>query len=102
MAAMLEMLPFRNRTSVLQSVAPLQKAHTLHYPSNSKRRRPMNLDSALEPDSESVESPPPGTKTGPPNVGTHTQRVAALFRDEYPKLVHYMVSKTGSWPEARD
>ena len=63
----------------------------------------MNLDSALETDSESDESPPPRTKAVPAyNTGTHTQRLAALFRDEYPKLVHYMVSKTGSWPEARD
>lgn len=63
----------------------------------------MNLDSALEQDSEadgsvsSVRTPPRPTFTG-----THTQRVADLFRTEYPKLVHYMVSKTGSWPEARD
>src|SRR5581483_8783501 len=32
----------------------------------------------------------------------HTQRIAELFREEYPKLVHYMVARTGSWPEARD
>jgi RNA polymerase sigma-70 factor (ECF subfamily) len=32
----------------------------------------------------------------------HTKKLEDLFRDEYPKLVHYMVSKTGSWPEARD
>jgi len=63
----------------------------------------MNLDSALEQDSEadgsvsSVRTPPRPTFNG-----THTQRVADLFRTEYPKLVHYMVSKTGSWPEARD
>jgi RNA polymerase sigma-70 factor (ECF subfamily) len=63
----------------------------------------MNLDSALEQDSEadgsvsSVRAPPRPTFNG-----THTQRVADLFRTEYPKLVHYMVSKTGSWPEARD
>ena len=63
----------------------------------------MNLESALAPDSEAKESASAGVaRTGPTLVGTHTQRVAALFRDEYPKLVHYMVSKTGSWPEARD
>jgi RNA polymerase sigma-70 factor (ECF subfamily) len=63
----------------------------------------MNLDSALEPDCESDDGPPTRTKPEPPpKVGTHTERVAALFRDEYPKLVHYMVSKTNSWPEARD
>jgi hypothetical protein len=36
-AAMLEMLPIRNRISVLQSVAPLQKALKLPYPSKSLR-----------------------------------------------------------------
>jgi RNA polymerase sigma factor (sigma-70 family) len=34
--------------------------------------------------------------------GTHTERVAQLFREEHPKLVHYLVSRTGSWAEARD
>jgi RNA polymerase sigma-70 factor (ECF subfamily) len=63
----------------------------------------MNLDSVLAPDSESKENASTGVaRTGTTLAGTHTQRVAALFRDEYPKLVHYMVSKTGSWPEARD
>lgn len=63
----------------------------------------MNLDSAPEPDSEADESPPIPPKTPTSyNTGTHTERVTALFRDEYPKLVHYLVSKTGSWPEARD
>jgi RNA polymerase sigma factor (sigma-70 family) len=64
----------------------------------------MNLDpGAFDPNAGPEESnvarpisPSPAPK------GTHTQRLAELFRDEYPKLVHYMVSKTGSWPEARD
>ena len=64
----------------------------------------MNLDpSAFDPNSEPAESTAARTTPQPPPLkGTHTQRVADLFRDEYPKLVHYMVSKTGSWPEARD
>jgi RNA polymerase sigma-70 factor (ECF subfamily) len=32
----------------------------------------------------------------------HTRRIEELFRDEYARLVHYMVAKTHSWPEARD
>ncbi len=62
----------------------------------------MNLDSALEQDSEADGSASVRTKPQPAFNGSHTQRVADLFRTEYPKLVHYMVSKTGSWPEARD
>lgn len=66
----------------------------------------MNLDpAAFDPNSESEEST--AARTTPPTPptplnGAHTQRLADLFKDEYPKLVHYMVSKTGSWPEARD
>lgn len=62
----------------------------------------MNLDSAFEPDSEADGRASLRVKPQPTSNGTHTQRVADLFRTEYPKLVHYMVSKTGSWPEARD
>src|SRR6201999_2097461 len=32
----------------------------------------------------------------------HPKRVAKLFREEHPRLVHYLVSRTGSWAEARD
>jgi len=32
----------------------------------------------------------------------HAQRVAQLFRDEHDKVVHYLVARTRSWPEARD
>ncbi len=63
----------------------------------------MNLDpAAFDPSSESEEST--AARTTPPTTlnGPHTQRLADLFKEEYPKLVHYMVSKTGSWPEARD
>jgi len=63
----------------------------------------MNLDpAAFDPNSESEEST--AARTTPPTAlnGNHTQRLADLFKEEYPKLVHYMVSKTGSWPEARD
>jgi RNA polymerase sigma factor (sigma-70 family) len=66
----------------------------------------MNLDpAAFDPNSESEEST--AARTTPPTPptrlnGPHTQRLAELFKEEYPKLVHYMVSKTGSWPEARD
>jgi RNA polymerase sigma factor (sigma-70 family) len=63
----------------------------------------MNLDPvAFEPDSASEESTFPGTTTKSSLRDAHTQRIAELFRDEYPKLVHYMVARTGSWPEARD
>jgi RNA polymerase sigma-70 factor (ECF subfamily) len=34
--------------------------------------------------------------------GPHAERVAQLFQEEHPKLVHYLVSRTGSWAEARD
>jgi RNA polymerase sigma factor (sigma-70 family) len=63
----------------------------------------MNLDPvAFEPDSVSEESTFPGTTKKSSLRDAHTQRIAELFRDEYPKLVHYMVARTGSWPEARD
>jgi RNA polymerase sigma-70 factor (ECF subfamily) len=62
----------------------------------------MNLESAFGPDSEADGCASVRVKPRPTSNGTHTQRVADLFRSEYPKLVHYMVSKTGSWPEARD
>ena len=32
----------------------------------------------------------------------HATRVEALFREEHPKVVHYLVARTGSWAEARD
>ena len=63
----------------------------------------MNLDPvAFEPDSSTEESACPGDATKSTARDAHTQRIAELFRDEYPKLVHYMVARTGSWPEARD
>ena len=63
----------------------------------------MNLDPvAFEPESSSEESTFPGMTTKSSLRDAHTQRIAELFRDEYPKLVHYMVARTGSWPEARD
>ena len=63
----------------------------------------MNLDPvAFEPDSTSDEGTFAGTATKSSSSDAQTQRIAALFREEYPKLVHYMVARTGSWPEARD
>lgn len=61
----------------------------------------MNLDPvALESDTTPEETAGPGARV--PGREAHTQRIAELFQSEYPKLVHYMVSRTGSWPEARD
>jgi RNA polymerase sigma factor (sigma-70 family) len=62
----------------------------------------MNLDPVvLESDTALEETAgPQGAQA--PGRAAHTQRIAELFREEYPKLVHYMVSRTGSWPEARD
>jgi RNA polymerase sigma-70 factor (ECF subfamily) len=63
----------------------------------------MNLDPvAFEPDSSTEESACPEGATKSTARDAHTQRIAELFREEYPKLVHYMVARTGSWPEARD
>ena len=63
----------------------------------------MNLDPvAFEPDSSTEESALPEDATKSTARDAHTQRIAELFREEYPKLVHYMVARTGSWPEARD
>jgi RNA polymerase sigma factor (sigma-70 family) len=63
----------------------------------------MNLDPvAIEPDTTSDESICPGSPTQATLRDAHTQKIAELFREEYPKLVHYMVARTGSWPEARD
>jgi RNA polymerase sigma factor (sigma-70 family) len=61
----------------------------------------MKMDPVV-PESDTA----PGELTGPrvesPPRESHTKKIAELFRDEYPKLVHYMVARTGSWPEARD
>ena len=62
----------------------------------------MNLDSVFEATSAVDGSAAARIGTQSTSNTTHTKRVADLFRTEYPKLVHYMVSKTGSWPEARD
>jgi RNA polymerase sigma-70 factor (ECF subfamily) len=63
----------------------------------------MNLDPvALEPDTTSDESAGAGTPPQAAPRDAHAQKMAELFREEYPKLVHYMVARTGSWPEARD
>jgi len=62
----------------------------------------MNLDPvALETDTTPEETAGP-RGTAASGRENHTQRIAELFKDEYPKLVHYMVSRTGNWPEARD
>jgi RNA polymerase sigma factor (sigma-70 family) len=63
----------------------------------------MNLEPvAFEPDSNPDEGTFAGMATKSSSRDAHTQRIAELFREEYPKLVHYMVARTGSWPEARD
>jgi RNA polymerase sigma factor (sigma-70 family) len=63
----------------------------------------MNLDPvAFEPDTVADECDGPEGAAHAAPQGSHAQKIAELFRDEYPKLVHYMVSRTGSWPEARD
>ena len=63
----------------------------------------MNLDPvAFEPDTTSDESAGPGMPAHANPRDAHAQKIAELFREEYPKLVHYMVARTGSWPEARD
>jgi RNA polymerase sigma factor (sigma-70 family) len=63
----------------------------------------MNLDPvAFESDTTTDESACPGSPTQAASRDAHTQKIAELFREEYPKLVHYMVARTGSWPEARD
>ena len=63
----------------------------------------MNLDpAAFEPDTTADESAGPGVRRQATPRDAHAQKMAELFREEYPKLVHYMVARTGSWPEARD
>jgi RNA polymerase sigma-70 factor (ECF subfamily) len=63
----------------------------------------MNLDPvAFDPDTTTGESACPGTLSQATPRDAHTKKIAELFREEYPKLVHYMVARTGSWPEARD
>jgi RNA polymerase sigma factor (sigma-70 family) len=63
----------------------------------------MNLDPvALEPDTTAAEGGCPEAAAQAAPLDSHAQKIAELFREEYPKLVHYMVSRTGSWPEARD
>ena len=63
----------------------------------------MNLDPvAFEPDTTADESAAAGLPPQAAPRDAHAQKMAELFREEYPKLVHYMVARTGSWPEARD
>ena len=63
----------------------------------------MNLDPvAFDPDTISDESAAAGIPPQATPRDAHAQKMAELFREEYPKLVHYMVARTGSWPEARD
>jgi RNA polymerase sigma factor (sigma-70 family) len=52
--------------------------------------------------SGSDQSGGPTVAASPELGGPHSQRIADLFRDEYAKLVHYLVASTGSWAEARD
>jgi RNA polymerase sigma factor (sigma-70 family) len=62
----------------------------------------MNLDSVAFADTapDEIADAPSSARATP--RADHTQRIAELFREEYPKLVHYMVARTGSWSEARD
>jgi RNA polymerase sigma-70 factor (ECF subfamily) len=63
----------------------------------------MNLDPVVfEPDTTADESAAQRMSPQAAPRDAHAQKMAELFREEYPKLVHYMVAKTGSWPEARD
>jgi RNA polymerase sigma factor (sigma-70 family) len=57
---------------------------------------------ASEPEFESDQSRYQRTVEGSGLSEVHAQKISELFRDEYAKLVHYMVAQTGSWPEARD
>lgn len=63
----------------------------------------MNLDPvAFESDTAPDEMAGSGADAQAAPRAAHKQRIAELFQEEYPKLVHYMVARTGSWPEARD
>ena len=63
----------------------------------------MNLDPvAFESDTAPDEIADARIPAQPASRAAHTQRIGELFREEYPKLVHYMVARTGSWSEARD
>ena len=55
-----------------------------------------------ESESESDQSGGPAVATSSALGEPHCQRIAELFRDEYAKLVHYLVASTGSRAEARD
>src|SRR5271170_4231422 len=92
------------RTYAVQSVAEflttlLNSASDLGV---IKKARNMNLDSVAFADTapDEIADAPAGARATP--RADHTQRIAELFREEYPKLVHYMVARTGSWSEARD
>jgi RNA polymerase sigma factor (sigma-70 family) len=56
--------------------------------------------SALEP----VTGQDPSGEIRPtrPPSEAHAERMAALFRQEHSKVVHYLVARTKSWQEARD
>jgi RNA polymerase sigma factor (sigma-70 family) len=62
----------------------------------------MSANLVSESESGSDQSGGPAVAASPALGGPHCQRIADLFRDEYTKLVHYLVASTGSWAEARD
>ena len=65
----------------------------------------MNLDSvAFDSESESVSDETTCSRA-PAQARlseTSVRKIADLFQDDYAKLVHYLVARTKSWPEARD
>jgi RNA polymerase sigma factor (sigma-70 family) len=61
---------------------------------------PFTTDTDCISGPDQPDGPELSESSGP--SGPHTERVAELFREEHQKLVHYLVSRTGSWAEARD
>jgi RNA polymerase sigma factor (sigma-70 family) len=44
-----------------------------------------------------------GSEAAPGRVSkAHAERMATLFKEEHLKVVHYLVARTRSWPEARE
>ena len=63
----------------------------------------MRLNPAASESGSRLDQPQGSRSVEQPGLSeAHVRRITELFRDEYAKLVHYLVARTRSWPDARD
>jgi RNA polymerase sigma-70 factor (ECF subfamily) len=61
----------------------------------TSEQAPSTLGPVVE---EVVDEGPPASHVS----RVHAERMESLFREEYPRVVRYLVARTRSWPEARE